>query len=136
VTTSKQWPKDWTRTVQRRVRHSAYDAYLQVGEEFGVPDYAVRNICGPVGQQNNIEFGERLAVLRAKMDAAGLVPTRNRPSIHYKDEEPDVPRELRSCVLCNAFLDDDDPGQDVIHSEDCDISAVVCRRCREAQERI
>lgn len=121
----------------RRVRRTAYDAYLKVAEEFGVPDYAVRDVCGPVGHQTNVSYEERLAVLRAKMDGAGLVPT-SRPrheDIDRKDEEPDEPRELRSCILCGEFLDDADPGQDVMHSE-MDVTAVVCSRCRESSARI
>lgn len=45
-------------------------------------------------------------------------------------------RELRTCVLCSNFLDDDDVGQDLVHAEDPEEHGVLCVHCRTGQERV
>lgn len=125
----------WWALSKHRSIHTPRSAYARVATEFGVTEEMIRRICGPVGN-TNITFEERLALLRAKMDAAGLAPMRVNVIDTLKNEEPEEPRELRSCVLCEEFLDGDDPGQSVVNAEDYLERGCICSRCRGLSERI
>lgn len=102
-------------------------AYAQVADEFGIPEAIVREICGPIGRESGISFAERLRVLRTKLSDYGLIPVREP----YRDSDNGEPRELRSCVLCESFLENDDPGTPVTDGEGELPDGVVCRNCIE-----
>lgn len=115
-------------TEQRK----AHEAYAKAADEYGVPEFAVRDVCGPIGKESGISFNERLQLLRAKMDAAGFIPVR-APD---RDDTLCEPRELRSCVICESFLENDDEGEPVTHSEGELDDGVVCRNCIEPKVRM
>ena len=125
--------------------YSARDAYVRVAEEYGVTPSDVRQLCGYAGKPN-INYSDRLHLLRGKMAQAGMVPvqpvrTRIDPRSQTETEYTGEPRELRSCLLCNEFLHDDDPGSAVICSDDADPyeqgdTAVICSKCRDRQDMI
>lgn len=52
-----------------------------------------------------------------------------KPPRVVPDEEGD-PRELRVCIICGNFLEDDDAGEEVVNSEDCTETATLCRNHR------
>lgn len=124
----------WAQFSKSRKRdlHSPRSAYLRVANEFGLSENVVRTICRTSGGDT---FAERVAILRAKLDAAGFSPV-NAKTYEIKAQEPEEPRELRTCLMCQQFLEDDDPGQDVINSEDYDDVRCVCRNCRQTTEQI
>lgn len=114
------------------------NAYMQVAIEFGVQVEAIRQICGLIGAQTaqRLTYAQRVALLRAKLDAYGLAPMVRKPLPRVKETDHDEPRELRTCILCKNFLEDDDPGGDVVNSEDCEQHAIICKSCVEAREQI
>lgn len=120
----------------RRPLHQPRGAYTKVGAEFGVASDMVRRICGPIGL-GLLNFDERVAMLRAKMDNAGFAPVDvNTVDIPDKENEPGEPRELRSCVLCEQFLEDDDAGGDVVDPEHSEQHAYLCAKCRTIRDRM
>lgn len=96
----------------------------------------MRSICGNVGTNvgDNVDDAERVEVLRRKMEMANFTPLRER--VPEQEEAVDELRELRTCILCTNLLDDDDPGEEVVNSEDCTEHAVTCRGCRREHSRI
>lgn len=135
-TRTKRAQSDWAWSQRaahhKRDLHSPRSAYLRVATEFGLSENVVRTICRTAGGST---FSERVAILRAKLDAAGFAPV-NAKTFDIKPQEPEEPRELRTCILCQQFLDDDDPGQDVVNSEDYADVRCVCRNCRQTSEQI
>lgn len=103
-----------------------------VADEFGVPEFAVKDVCGPVGKVTEISFEDRLEMLRSKMSHAGFIPVNNPKRFgRFNDDEP---QEIRPCVMCEEFLDDDDAGETVVNSETSE-PGVVCQKCVEARAR-
>jgi hypothetical protein len=132
--TARKWAY-WAIGARRPVR-TPRSAYAQVATEFGVTEEVVRRMCGPIGT-SIIRFAERVAFLRAKLDAAGLAPVRvNHIDIPNKDADTDERRELRSCILCEQFLDDDDPGGEAIDEEDCSQRGHICKSCQTLRDRM
>lgn len=111
------------------------DAYHQVADEFGVTVPDVRVICGAIGLTGSqMSFEQWLGFLRGKMDAAGLVPTsRDVHNTREKPVETEEMAELRSCTLCEQFLEEDDEGTPLHHSETSE-DGVLCRNCAERSE--
>lgn len=116
----------WARARPSKTR-GVGAAYAQVADEFGIPEAIVREICGPVGKETGISFAERLQVLRVKLSDFGLLPVREP----YHEPDDGEQRELRSCVLCDGFLENDDPGTPVVDGEGESPDGVVCRNCVE-----
>lgn len=107
-------------------------AYAQIADEFDIPEFAVREICGPVGREAGISFEDRLQVLRVKLSDYGLTPVREP----YHDPDAGEQRELRSCLLCESFLENDDEGTTARHEEGALPDAVICRNCIEPKVRM
>lgn len=126
--------KDWGHSHQSETLGPQRTAYAVVGEEYGVGPQVVRDVCGTIGTMTTaqVSLDERIAVLRRKMEMANynrLVVATPEP-----EEEPEM-RELRTCVLCENLLEDDDPGQDVVNGEDVTKHAVICLPCRRDNSR-
>ena len=120
---------------------SARWIFAQLAQEYGVTESIVRDICGPIGRAPQENWLERVALMRSKLEMTGLSPVGNPLPVSVSisedeeqtdedkeiDEEEPVP-ELRSCMLCESFLDDDDEGEPLVHSEE-DRTGVLCRKC-------
>lgn len=105
--------------------------YSVIASEFGVPEFAVRKICGIVGNKSGMITAERLSLMRAKMEIAGFGPVRGSDRQQDNKDEVDHDHErepLRSCTWCQEFLDDDDEGESLVHSDE-QIAGVLCRKC-------
>lgn len=130
----KKGPLGWSGANTGSESRQDRTPYSIVAEEYGVNIHTVREICGNIGNTvtDHVPFDERLAILRAKMGMANFAPI---TAVHTKDDEHEEPFELRNCTLCDEFLEDDDPGQDLIHAEDPEETGVLCKRCRQASIR-
>lgn len=103
--------------------------YSQLASEYGISEGVVRAICGgSAGKLSEGEdFSERVGCMRRKLEMTGLVPVHGIS--HDKEKMEEFP-ELRSCVLCEEFLGDDDPGEPVVNGED-GTEGVVCEKCAQ-----